>query len=79
MAGSLNQADILFQGCLGCISHKWAKAALAYQPKHSNFHPDCWAAELITYMWQFTEGLSAHRNQIVHGANVEKQAAILLE
>jgi hypothetical protein len=65
-----------YQLCLGRISSKWASAVLQYQT--SSQHRDGglnWSSLFITALWKFSRALWNNRNEVVHGATVEEQAA----
>ena len=62
--------------CLGRISKLWASALCQYKhpspPLDGGLH---WVSQSILALWQYSRDLWKFRNEIVHGATVEAQAA----
>jgi hypothetical protein len=69
-----------YQLCLDRASRKWSQAINQYvkQEKGTGINREYWSSLLISILWKFTKHMGAHRNQIVHGQTVGKQADVIL-
>jgi hypothetical protein len=89
-AGSLCAPDIIlaaalhkqchdlgwFQLCLGLVHQKWTSAVKGYNP---NLDTARWTSRPVAASWQFTGGMQACRNALVHKGQAAIETAQLHE